>query len=151
MFASDKPFEVADVGQNGSERGETAVKQAEASELVCPTVTRTLSVATLYSELCTPFGCSSVLSFLVRNSFCSSTDWRFKIKQANVSDVLHLLPSVQHSSTTDSTEIKHILIAPVILTFLIFFADLFSFYVNISDCDPSCILFSRQLSPVSVP
>ena len=54
MFTSDKPFELADVGQNGSEGGETAGKQAEASELVCPTVTRTLSVATLYSELYTP-------------------------------------------------------------------------------------------------
>jgi hypothetical protein len=132
MFASDKPFELADVGQNGSEGGETAVKQAEASELVCPTVTRTLSVATLYLELCTPFGDSSVLSFLVRNSFCSSTDWRFKRKQAHVSDVLHLLPSVQHSSTTDSTEIQHILIAPVILTFLIFFEDFYFHFTSLS-------------------
>jgi hypothetical protein len=151
MFTSDKPFELADVGQSVAEGGETAGKQAEASKLVRPTVTRTLSVATLYSELCTPFGYSSALSFLVRNSFCSNTDWRFKRKQAHVSDVLHLLPSVQHSWTTDSTEIQHILIAPAILTFIIFFADLFSFYVTISDSEPSCILFSRQIPPVSVP
>jgi hypothetical protein len=47
MLATDKPFELADVGQNGSEGGGTADSTAEAAEPVCPTVTRTLSVAML--------------------------------------------------------------------------------------------------------
>jgi hypothetical protein len=98
---------------------------------------------------------NAVLSFrlfLVRNSFCSSINQQIKGKQSHVSDVIHLLPSVQNSSTTESAEFRqHILLSLVKLKFFNILEGLFSFYVNISDSDPTCILFSGQLSPVSVP